>query len=129
MAAIKIQSLNDIVAAYLKTINVSEAFVPEWVAKVEQEGDVIASLDRLLLPAAEQLYPEKKFDKHQKIAGFKLAWLSLGFSELHPGQKIDEEILDELKKVRFNPAPEYKMQKMIPQPLEMPRLHWSNRKN
>ena len=52
----------------------------------------------------------------------------LGFSELHPGQKIDEKLLDELKKVRFNPAPEYKMQKMIPQPLEMPRLHWTNRK-
>ena len=129
MAAIKIQSLNDIVAAYLKTINVSEAFVSEWVAKVEQEGDVIASLDRLLLPAAEQLYPEKKFDKSQKISGFKLTWLSLGGSELHPGQKLEAEFLAKLKEKRFDPAPEYKMQKMIPQPLEMPRLHWSNRKN
>ena len=128
MAAIKIQSLNDIVAAYLKTINVSEALVPEWAAKAEQEGDVVASLDRLLLPAAEQLYPEKKFDKSQKISGFKLSWLSFGGSELYPEQKLEPEFLAQLKENRFDPAPGYKIQKMIPQPLEMPSLHWSNRK-
>ena len=50
MAAIKIQSLNDIVAAYLKTVNISEALVPEWGAKVEREGDVISSLPPNLDP-------------------------------------------------------------------------------
>ena len=128
MAAIKIQSLNDIVVGYLKSLGLPTMQAPEWAAAVSGRGDVIAALDELLLPAAEQLYPEKHFDKSQKIAGLKLARLLAGEGELHPGRLSDGVSLAVFRKYRQIPAPVYKPRKMKPQPLEMPSLKWTGKK-
>ena len=127
MAAIKIQSLNDIVAGYLKNLGLPAEQAPEWAAAVCGRDDVITALDERLLPAAEQLYPEKHFDKAQKVAGLKLARLLAGTGELHPGLKTDERTLAVLRQYRQVPAPVCKPGKMLPQPLEMPRLKWAEK--
>ena len=115
MAAIKIQSLNDIVVGYLKSLGLPTMQAPEWAAAVSGR-------------TAEQLYPEKHFDKAQKIAGLKLARLLAGEGELHPGQLSDGVSLAVFRKYRQIPAPVYKPRKMKPQPLEMPRLKWAGKK-
>lgn len=127
MAAVKVQSLDDIVSAYLQDLRIPAELVPEWAAAV-QGDDVIAALNDLLLPTAEQVYPERYFDKAQKIAGFKLVWLSLGGGELHPGQKPGDDLQAALKEKRLVPAPKAEPHKMQPQRLEAPHLKWTGKK-
>lgn len=86
---------------------------------------VLAALNDLLLPAAKSLYPQKHFDKGQKIAGLKVALLlSRKVANLQPAQPLSRIDVEKLMPFRYEPAPAVKPEKMRPQKLEMPFLRW-----
>ena len=131
MVAIKIQRLEDIVAAYLQNLGWSGAALQAGIEKATAvlgtnfDGDVLKALDEQLLKAAVQVVKTRRLNKEQKLASFKLAFLLAGGGKVWPAEalfqdKIDSGIKEHLQKYLYDTAPDYKISTMIPQPIEMP---------
>ena len=85
MVAIKIQSLDDIVRAYLENLGfrgrrledntgqISAMLGPEF-----NPDDVSSSLDNLIYGFARKIFKGKNIDKEQKIALFKFCFMECG---------------------------------------------------
>ncbi len=131
MVAIKIQRLEDIVAAYLQNLGWSGTALQTGVEKLSAvlgagfDGDVLKALDEQFYKAAVQIVKNRRLNKEQKLAAFKLAFLLAGGGNKWPveiflGDKIDPEVKDCLQKYLHDTAPDYKISTMMPQPIEMP---------
>lgn len=133
MVAIKIQSLEDIVEAYLKNLGFCGNKLREAVAslvdccgeQIETE-DVLASLDRLLMKSASAIFMSKKVEPEQKLAQFKLIFLlKEGALKWPPKVLWDAEAAAELveafRKSEVWTVPECKLAPMEAQVIETPQ--------
>lgn len=130
MAAVKIQSLKDVVRAYLKSLgfagdNLSK--VADYVAGKEmsgfESGDVVAFLDGILLQNIKKNIVENKLGDEQALALFKAAYLigdgaeKWGVEVLNDG-KFPSALTEMMTAGFFTVVPEYQMSRMLPQRIE-----------
>lgn len=131
MVAIKIQRLEDIIAAYLQNLGWTGTVLQSGIEKIaavlgpEFDGDVLKELDELFYKAAVQVVKDRKLNKEQKLAAFKLAFLLAEGGNRWPPEvfladKVDPVIKEHLQSYLHDTAPAYKMSAMMPQPIEMP---------
>lgn len=137
MVTIKIQSIDDIIGAYLKGLGFSadaaSKIVPELKRKLplsQESGDnVIDALDKLVLSAAKKIFKDSSLDDEQLVALFKFCLLETK-SASKWGDKIfalkdsDEAIAQALRQEVIHVAPNYVFSQMKPQEITIP--HPSN---
>lgn len=133
MVAIKIQSLEDIVEAYLQNLGFCDNKLKEAVTSLvdccgEQikSEDVLASLDSLLLKSASAIFKSKNIEPEQKLAQFKLVFLlNDGALKWPPevlwNQKAAVELAEVFRQFEVRAVPEYKLMPMAPQVIETPQ--------
>lgn len=130
MAAIKVQSLNDITEAYFKSLGFGGAGLKTVVKTITEEyagklkvNDVIGSLDGILLENIKKNFPKNKFPDEQKVAWFKASflvndgakrWGASAFSQ----EKFKLETAEALIYSNLVNVPEYKISHMEPQKIE-----------
>lgn len=132
MVAIKIQSLDDIVRAYLENLGfrgrrledntgqISAMLGPEF-----NPYDVSSSLDNLIYGFARKIFKGKNIDKEQKIALFKFCFMECGGAdkwgaEMFGARTVPVEIIKEMRSKAIEIVPPYQMSKMLPQVIETP---------
>lgn len=130
MVALKVQSLDGIVTAYVKSIgycgenlhHVVNFLIENCVAKLNQD-DVIASLDELLFTIVKKYLPSPRGDKTQALAMFKAVFLlhqgaeKCGLALFEKGELVPE-LQQILKENVLMSAPQVKMSKMEAQKIE-----------
>lgn len=115
MVTIKIQSSEDIIQAYLKTLGFEDiVLTDEFVAKINDK-DIVGSLDELLLKQAKRIF-DKKMTKEQMVALLKIAFLTEDTAKKYGLQIFDEDF--QLSAFEFRVVPEYKISKMLPQVID-----------
>lgn len=130
MAALKVQSLNDIITAYFKSLGFKEeglekavqAMVVKYQNRLD-EKDVIASLDAILVSHLKLNFEDDKLDDTQKAAMFKLVFLeqdgaSKWGAEAFVSEKWPRSMVDCLKNSAIVIAPGYKISHMEAQKIE-----------
>lgn len=130
MVAIKIQSLQDIAAAYLRNLGFEENQIANAVEILLGElGDnydndeVLASLDKLILKIANKIFENTALLPGQKVAMFKLGFLlnkgaqKWGAKALLE-QGVSSEVMEAMRAKMMSVAPQYKFSRMQPQPIE-----------
>ena len=140
MAAVKIQSLKDVVRAYLKSLgfageNLSKAV--DYVVGNEmsgfESGDVVVFLDGILLRNIRKSIVEDKLGDEQALALFKAAYLVGNGAErwgveILNGGEFPTELTEMMTAGFFTVVPEYQMSRMLPQRIEPARsLSWPRR--
>lgn len=133
MVAIKIQSLEDIVEAYLKNLGFCDNKLKEVVVslvdccgqQIEAEN-VLASLDALLLKSASAIFMNEDEEPEQKLAQFKLIFLlKEGALKWPPevlwNEKAAVELAEEFQQFEIRAVPEYKLTPMAAQVIETPQ--------
>lgn len=137
MVTVKIQSIDDILKAYLKSLGFREDIAQKNISllktkiNVSQEsGDkVIDALDNVLLATAKHIFKDSTLDDEQMVALFKFCFLQAKGAEKW-GDKIfetisnDSEIAQVLRKHVVHVAPNYVFSQMKPQEIDIP--HPSN---
>lgn len=130
MVAIKVQSLEDIVKAYLENLGFSGMNLSCGVERIMAEkskainyDDVLSSLDNLVSQAAAKVFKNKELDKGQKLALFKFCYLRcLGADkwdvQLLWGEGLSNEIAETLREQEIKVVPPYKISHMMPQKIE-----------
>lgn len=133
MVAIKIQSLEDIVRAYLKNLGFDGEVLETGVHRLTAEhgetlkkGDVPSALDALIGKAAVKIYKEKSWNTEQKTAMLKFCFVRYdGAQRWGVAALLDDEIpaavIGELRSLKLLTAPECRMMKMMPQKIEAPQ--------
>ena len=130
MVALKVQSLDGIVTAYLQSLGYQgenlqttlDFLMKNYADKLNQE-DVIASMDEILYAAVKKYLPSQRGDKTQALAMFKTLFLLEKGAE-NCGSALFENgfVTDELQqKLKANPlqaAPQVKMTTMEAQKIE-----------
>lgn len=130
MVTLRVQSLDDIITAYCRSLGFEGKSLQAAVKvigsrfgdKLNHE-DVIASLDKMLLDAVKKYLPDNKLGNDQKTALFKAVFL------LQNGAKKwgcvvfeDKEFPADLQKAlaghKLMAAPEFKVSHMQPQKIE-----------
>lgn len=130
MAAIKVQSLNDITEAYFKSLgfngsglkNVVKNIMQEYAGKLK-DNDVIGSLDGILLEIIKKNFPDNKFPNEQKVAWFKVAFMlndgaKRWGADVFSKDKFKSDIVEALNKSNLVNVPEYKISYMEVQKIE-----------
>ena len=130
MVALKIQTLDDIVKAYLQSLGFSQEncdiSVSGVIDKLQNDFDdnnVIYALDELIYKTAKKIFAKEKLSKSQKIAMFKLCFLqSDGASKWGVDALFEDAVsvvaVGEMKEQVLRIVPEYNMSKMEPQIIE-----------
>lgn len=137
MAAVKIQSLKEVVRAYLKSLGfegdrLSQAadYIAGNVMSGFESGDVVAFLDGILLQNIRKNIVENKLGDEQALALFKAAYLVGGGAEkwgveVLNGKKFPAALAELMTSGFFTVVPEYQMSRMQPQKIEPVRsLSW-----
>lgn len=131
MVTIKIQSIDDIVAAYLKTLGFSDVQVGMAVPKVLKlmkteltSGDeIINDLDKLVLTSAKKVFGKTKYANEQLTALFKACYI-LNDGALKWGEtifwedKIPKDLVEKFQASNLHQAPDYAFSKMEVQLIE-----------
>lgn len=130
MVAIKIQSLDDIIEAYLcglgfekKDLKKASELMLEALGTSYNADNVLASLDALLLKTAVNVFPGNNWEQGQQLAMFKLVFLlskaaqKWGAQALLAG-KISEEMKKTFQAQMMCAAPQYHLSHMQPQKIE-----------
>ncbi len=137
MVTIKIQSIDDIIAAYLKGLGFTDKdaskIVPWFREKIslsQENGDkVIRELDKIVLSSAKKIFNDSVLDDEQLVALFKFCFLQANGAQKW-GDKIftlrdREEIISlALRQEVIHVAPNYVFSQMKPQEITIP--HPSN---
>lgn len=131
MVTIKIQSINDIVAAYLKTLGFSDAQVGVAVPKVLKlmkteltSGDeIINDLDKLILATAKKVFGKTKYANEQLIALFKACYLlnngaTVWGETIFWEDKLPKNLVEKIQTTNLHQAPDYAFSKMEVQLIE-----------
>lgn len=130
MVAIKIQSLDDIVKAYLQNLGFEGKRLDSAVGMLLMRlgndynaDNVLSSLDELIYKSAQQIFEKNKLAKEQKIAMFKLCFLLNDGAQKWDvqvllGDKIDNKIATLMQEKILQVAPPYKFSVMKPQVIE-----------
>ncbi len=130
MAAIKIQSLEDIVGAYLKSLGFKDEMLSSAVRFVVTNylsgfngGDVIGALDDIVLQNVNVNFGEKLLPDEQKTAWFKAAFLlndgaqKWGIETLC-GKKVSAEAVRVIRSSWLKIVPDYCLSQMKEQKIE-----------
>ena len=133
MVAIKIQSLEDIIRAYLKNLGFEGRALEGGVSKLTEKygevlkkDDVSSALDKLIGKAAAKIYKEKSWNTEQKTAMLKFCFVRYqgaerwGLNALLEDE-ISVEAIDDLRGLKLLTAPECRMVQMKAQKIETPQ--------
>lgn len=131
MVAIKIQSKEDIIAAYLASLGFRESQLSDIVSAVSgrldfhsDNGDeLVGKIDDILLKLAGKTFPEAKLDREQLLAEFKLCFLLCDGAGQCTAQGIKElnmpaELTKAMRRCFVVNAPACHYQEMKPQKIE-----------
>lgn len=130
MVALKVQSLDGIVTAYVQSLGYhgeslqkTVSFLMETYAEKLNHEDVIASLDEILYAIVKKYIPTPRGEKTQALALFKAVFLlndgaeNCGLSLWKKGE-ITSELQQLLKDNMLQSAPQIKATKMEAQKIE-----------
>lgn len=130
MVALKIQSLDDIIVAYGKSLgfdnenlsNLTHIIQTQYADKIN-ENDVIGSLDDILYALVKPYLPPHKRDKPQALAMFKMLFLLNNGADICGIELFEKGVLSAqmqqiLSDNRLQIVPPLKMSKMEPQKIE-----------
>lgn len=132
MAAIKIQSLDDVVEAYCRSLGYNGENLKHAVAALNRNYhekinpvDVIVSLDNILLERIQEFFVDAQTENFQKTALFKAFFLSAGGAEKWGGALFEKgdlpkELCLQLKEHKLEPVPDVKISCMPAQKVDMP---------
>lgn len=133
MVTLKIQSLDDIIRAYLCGLGFAgdkaAATIKQLKTKLTENGDgdaAVEALDHLLYQSARQIFKNSSLDKPQLIALLKFCYLrsngaqKWGGSVFEPSA-IDCKMAEQLHQEIIHVAPNYVLSHMEPQPIEIPQ--------
>ena len=132
MVTIRIQSKEDIIAAYLKSFGFKGDKLASVVAAVVQNldksgcenGEVLLGLvDNFLLKTAKKIFPQSRLDDEQLLAEFKLCFLLCGGSDKCSTEelknfKLPLALIRQMQQNYVINAPQYKYAEMKPQVIE-----------
>lgn len=131
MVTIKIQSIDDIAAAYLKTLNFSEKKIAEILPRLLKQittevisgDDIVNELDKLVLKTAQKVFGKTKYGNEQLTALFKAGYLLNNGAEIwgdkiFSADKISSEFIEKMQNTNLRQAPDYAFSKMEPQKIE-----------
>lgn len=130
MAALKVQSLDDIVRAYFQTLGFDGENLSKVAAEVLDKyrgdldgNDVIGSLDKILAGHFKSCFGDEKLNDSQRTAMFKLAFLQINGADkwgatAYLSAKWPHAMCEEIKKAAVVIAPQYKISHMEPQKIE-----------
>lgn len=130
MVAIKIQSIDDIIKAYLENLSFSrdlsakltEKIKPLIADKVEKGAGVLEQLDKILLKSAKDVFADLNMTDEQLIALFKFTFLRAGGAKLWGKDffrtKVSEKFKSALQNEVVVNAPVYIMSQMKAQKIE-----------
>ena len=133
MVTIKIQSIDYIIAAYLKGLGFTDdgahKIVPALKGKLslsQENGDkVIDELDKIIATEAKKIFNDSSLDDEQLVALFKFCVLETKGAQKW-GDKIfalkdsDEKIVLSLRQAVIHVAPNYVFSQMKPQEITIP---------
>lgn len=132
MVTLKVQSLNDIIAAYCQSLGYEGRALQTAVKVIADRfggqlntEDVIASLDKMLLSNIKKYLPDGHLNAYQKVAIFKAVFLMNDGAKKWGSAIFEEkELPDALKKAlaehKLSVVPEFKVSHMEPQKIETP---------
>lgn len=133
MVTIKIQSLDDIVTAYLRGLGFNHqtaqkqiSVLKKYLPQDSDSGDeVIRCLDELLYHSAQSIFKDSSLDKPQLIALLKFCYLrSSGAqkwgAQIFESSQLNGEISAALHKEIIHVAPNYVLSHMEPQSIVIP---------
>ncbi len=134
MVTIKIQSIDDIIAAYLKGLGFTDdgahKIAPTLRGRLslsQENGDkVINELDKIVASTAKKIFNDSSLDDEQLVALFKFCVLETKGAQKW-GEKIfalkdsDEKIVLALRQEVIHVAPNYVFSQMKPQEINIPR--------
>ncbi len=131
MVAIKIQSKEDIIAAYLASLGFSGKNLSPVVSAVSgrlnfhsDNGDeLVGKIDDVLLKLAEKTFPDTKLDREQLLAEFKLCFLLCNGASQCSAQEIKDldmpaELTKAMRRCFVVSAPACSYHEMKPQKIE-----------
>lgn len=132
MAAIRVQSLADIVSAYFKSLGFSGKNLEKAVAALLtkhrfeiETDDVIAALEEILQKNLDENFADVDLPDMSKRAWFKTAFLLLDGAEkwgvgAFTGEIADKDYAGQIKGLNLCQVPGYKVSHMAPQKIEPP---------
>lgn len=130
MVTLKVQSLNDIIEAYCKSLGYDGRDLKKVVKIINERfgsrlnpDDVIASLDAMLLGNIKNYLPATKLDNAQKVAMFKVVFLLNNGAKkwgevIFEDKELPKELVVAIVNHRLEVVPEYKVSHMLPQKIE-----------
>lgn len=132
MVTIRIQSKEDIIAAYLKSFGFNNDKLASVVGAVARSLDkvccsngeeLLSLVDSFLLKAARKTFPESELDNEQLLAQFKLCFLLCGGSEKCSADglktfKLPDGLVRQMRECYIVNAPRYRYAEMKPQIIE-----------
>lgn len=134
MVTIGIQSIDDIICAYLrdlgfdsKTASTEVSGLKKYLPGISDNGDeVISALDEQLYQSAQKLFSDCQLAKPQQIAMLKFCYLQSGGAQkwgvrIFNTNKIDTEMKTALLQNEVHIAPRPVLSRMEPQSIEMPQ--------
>lgn len=130
MVTIKIQSAEDIAAAYLKQAGFDDRALERGLPRIVQllsekqkSGDeIIEYLDKKLLQAAEKIFPDMPDGKAAAVARVKAVYMLIDGparwgTEIFMPDRISSEMAGALRENPFRQTPASSFQAMKPQPI------------
>lgn len=130
MVTIKIQSVDDIAAAYLKTFGFSgeiiKKILPELMKQlktnIDSGDDIIKALDKLVLASAKRTFGKTNYPDEQLTALLKASYLLFDGAKkwgdkIFYADKIPAEMIEALQAANLHQAPDYAYAQMNPQPI------------
>ncbi len=132
MAAIRVQSLADIVSAYFRSLGFSGKSLEKAVSVLLEKhrfeietNDVVAALEELLQKNLDENFADINLPAESKRAWFKTAFLLSNGAEkwgvgAFTGEASDRCYAEQLKKLNLCQVPDYKVSHMAPQKIEPP---------
>lgn len=130
MAAVKIQSLKDVVRAYLKSLGFegdklqnAADFIAGSLMSGFESGDVVAFLDGILLQNIRKNFSGNQFGDEQLLALFKAVYLIERGAEkwgivIWKSETFPPALVETAASGFFTVVPEYQMSRMLPQKIE-----------
>lgn len=129
MVTLKVRSPEDIIAAYLKSLNFSnnEQLATEILDRfgdvLRNTTDIVACLEDIVAKTADRVFVDNNLLKEQKLAQLKFCFIKnngakkWGLMIFEP-QELSDDFIDKNKSMQITIAPEYSLSHMEPQVIE-----------
>lgn len=130
MVKLKVQSAEDIVAAYLTCLGLKKSDAPQVLSfypQLAESGNIMAELDDIIYQKAKSIY-KLKMAKIQLVAVYKAAFADIGAAKEYGAEALLPEFDDKnfaaaMRQAYIEAAPSYKLTEMPTQKIETIQLH------